>query len=1186
MQLKKIILKGFKSFPEKTVLEFNEGVTAIVGPNGSGKSNIIEAIRWVMGEQSAKNLRGERMNDVIFSGTKELHPLNIAEVELILDNSDYYLDIEYEEVSIIRRLSRNEGSTYMINQQECLLRDIVDLFMDSGLGKESFSIISQGQVEAVFNSKPEDRRSIFEEAAGVYKYKVRKEDAETKLEETQDNLNRIQDILYELESQVKPLEKQSKIAQDYLEKREKLTELDIGVTVWQIKNIAEKVKFDKQQHELISKKISETENEIEKLEKERSRQQQEITRIEIIQNELNEKLLETVQQKERVESSLKLLDEKEHHREFFIAEKNKSIQAHEQQIIRYQKELDANIMEQEKLNKTLSELQLQVEESNKKIKLLETDNHIQMDDLRNEYIELLQLQTSLKNEVNYLKQELKKSEYQKSKKSDDISKIIKNQKQIEKDSISNEEKHNNLRQSLEELLIAYKENEKSLQLNKKELNNYQNKILNISATINRAQAKQSSLKDMQENYSGYYAGVRSVMNQKDNLTGIVGTVAELIDIPEEYMNAIDTALGSTSQFIIVQDEKAGRNAINYLKNNKLGRATFLPQTIIKPRTINPNAKNKILNAPGFIGIASEIVKNDSNIQNIVDNLLGQTIIAKTLKEANQLARLINFQTRVVSLDGDIINAGGSMTGGGRKGNHTPVFSQKAELKKLSKIINSNKNDLVTLEEQIIKYENEETRLVQLEKQIREDGEEQRLLEQQFKNKTNNLQEELARINRELKVTEFEKDELDKDIGIQARQLDEKEKELTSTGLKVKSLDEQMHLLNTEQEDISEAQNKLSLEISKFNEKINETREQLASIRPNIENYKNQINENKISIEQLKLDIKQFDKNTENRSKEELKTIAHDKVKEQLLIEDKQSEIRENLKTIQTDFENVNDTINQLNKEYKNLTAQKSKLDIQISKNDVRMDHNLEYLVDEYKISYEEARFIQMPDETLKESEARVNSLKQSIEDLGPVNLNSIDEFKEINDRYQFLNIQQNDLIDAKENLIDTMQKMDAIVEKQFEETFEEIRIQFSKVFPKMFGGGHAELVLEDPSNLLNTGIEIIAQPPGKKLSNLSLLSGGERALTAISLLFSIIQVNPIPFCILDEAEAALDDSNVARFGKFLQEFEGDTQFIVITHRKGTMEYSDQLYGVTMQEKGVSKIVSVSLQEAREIDGVT
>lgn len=1187
MQLKKIILKGFKSFPEKTVLTFDHGVTGIVGPNGSGKSNIIEAIRWVMGEQSAKRLRGDRMNDVIFSGTHERKPLNIAEVELILDNSDGYLDVEFEEVSVLRRISRTGDSTYMINQQECRLRDISDLFMDSGLGRESFSIISQGQVEAVFNSKPEDRRGIFEEAAGVYKYKVRKQDAERKLDQTQENLDRVQDILYELEAQLEPLKKQSDIAQSYIDQKEQLTDLDVGVTVFKIKELIETIKEDKVKNDVLGEKLNDVLKNIEDLEHNQEKQKTVVQELEELRDELNRDLVEVVRKRERTEAALNLFDEKARHKEVFIQEKDTAIDRLTKQNSNLQEELAEVTQWFDKESKELKQFMNELKELEEKREYLEGDKAEQMEEIRSSYIEWLQKQTSLKNEKKYLEQELSRNRRDEEKTQSHIL-TLKQEVDTHKSQLADkEEAYQEVSQHLLSLLNDFNDLELTLSEKKEEAQRKNQRTQQTRQELERAKAKQGSLFDMQENYAGYYAGVRAIMQEKNRLEGIIGTVAELIEIPKAYLQAIDTVLGTRGQFVVVEDEKAGRSAINYLKQYKKGRATFLPITTIQSRYIPSSTQERIASIPGYIGIASELVKNKSDVQDIIDNLLGQTIVAETLESANIIARATQFRNRVVSLEGDVINAGGSMTGGGGRQNTTsPIFTQKVELDTLTKFIDQNEKVVLEMQAQ---QEHLEKELQELETQattVRIQGEETRLKEQQLKNEVEHLETEVNRLERQLKATSFEESEQKTLLEDYSTQLDILENDLVDITKKLEESNRRMELLSSEQENIDEEKEKIADGIQKVSEKRNDVREKLAEIRSNRQYLETQIDQNAEQISELKADIESFGTEMEVDSKEELESNLEKLIVKQSSIEEKQIEVKQSLQDENTKIAGLSEQLQKLNGRQQYLAEERSKLAVEISRNDVRMDHSLNYLVDEYKIGFEEAKLLKTPEISLEEAQKKVRLLKKGIEELGPVNLNSVAEYEHVNERYTFLSKQQNDLIDAKLQLYNTMDEMDAIVEKQFEETFLRIQEEFARVFPKMFGGGYAELVLSEPDNLLETGIEIIAQPPGKRLTRLSLLSGGERALTAISLLFAIIQVNPVPFCILDEAEAALDDANVIRFGRYLEEFEGDTQFIVITHRKGTMEHANQLYGVTMQEKGISKIVSVSLNEAQEIDGVT
>lgn len=1186
MQLKKIIIKGFKSFPDKTILNFDDGVTSIVGPNGSGKSNIIEAIRWVMGEQSAKTLRGNRMDDVIFSGTHQRKAINIAEVELILDNSDQYLSIDYEEVSILRRLSRSSGSTYKINQQECRLKDIVDLFMDSGLGKESFSVISQGEVEAVFNSKAEERRGIFEEAAGVFKYKVRKEDAKKKLDQTEDNLDRVRDILYELESQLEPLREQADIAKSYLNRKEKLTDLDISLSVSQIKSLNKKIKKNKREEKKLANQLEEVEKQLNVLEEKRSKKQLNIEANRKKFDDLNKKIIKIVRKKERIEASFQLFDEKNKHQKEFIQEKKKSIQdlnirnkEEEKKLIQIEK----NYREE---RKALQAVDQKIQDLEKQRSYLEKNQSVRIEELRIQYIDHLQKQTSLKNQYSYLEQEFSRNEIEKKKKEEKVLELKREIKESKKNLKEKKEKKELLKEELNSLSNEYQEKNKFLEKFKDKIGIVGQRISDTSNELEKAKAKKISLEEMQENYTRYYAGVRAVMREKAKLSGIISTVAESIEIPKDYLLAINTALGSSSQFVIVENEKDAQVAIQYLKSNKKGRATFLPLTNIRPLNIPRHRIETIKKMTGYLGIASDLVKNDERVGSIIENLLGRTILADTLSNANKIARAIRFSNRVVSIEGDIINAGGSMTGGGRQNNLNPIFSQKAELNHLKEIIQTKRKFLYELTKEQKDLKDRKEILNKKVESIRLVAEEKRLTEQKTKSQWKNFNESFNRISRELEASSFElkeKIELGKEYKEKLVSLNKSLKEIKKI---VEKANKNMELLTDEQESMDSKREQIYFKLENTRENRNTIREKIAREITRKEHSEYLIKENKDQMKQLENDMKSFNQDFSLSSKKEIEASFEEHCQKELKLEEKQKEIESQIQKMTVENENLTKKMEQANNRLKFLNDKKGKLTIELSKDDVKIDYLLDYLVEEYKISFEEARINSKLEIDFKEAKKRVRLLKKEIDELGPVNLNSIDEFKNINERYEFLSGQQSDLIEAKNTLFNTMDEMDLIVEKYFKETFDLVKKEFAKVFPKMFGGGHAELILTDPNNLLETGIEITAQPPGKKLTQMSLLSGGERSLTAISLLFSIIQVNPIPFVILDEAEAALDDANVIRFGQYLQNFQEDTQFIVITHRKGTMEQSDQLYGITMQEKGVSKIVGVSLKEASKIEGVT
>lgn len=1182
MQLKRLEIKGFKSFADKTIIDFTDGITAVVGPNGSGKSNIIEAIRWVMGEQSAKTLRGGRMHDVIFSGTDTRKAVNIAEVTLVLDNQDGFLPIDFEEVSIKRRINRNGDSDYYINKETCRLKDIVDLFMDSGLGKESFSIISQGQVEAIFNSKAEDRRSIFEEAAGVFKYKLHKEKAERKLFETQDNLDRVQDILYELNAQVEPLRKQKDSAESYVAQKEELTDLDIALSVLKINQYSKELTDSKETISRLSKEAEELQSSIEKETSEMKKHKHTLHESEVKRETIQANTIETVQQLERTEARLGLVEEREKHKDALLFEKEDNLKHARLQLEELENDRQTISDEYATQQRRVTHYKKEYNQLNEQLNRLTGNKEEALESLRADYIDAMQKKASLTNEVTYLERQLQQSTMQREKhnlSSENVQKALLVAKQ------SLEEKQGLLKEckaSIEHLLQDYKETKVSLDQIQEAFKQKTARLQQMESQLNRAQAKQSSLLEMQENYAGYFAGVKAVMTAKQSLNGIVGTVADLIDVPVDYTEAIDVVLGASSQFVVVEDEKSARDSIQFLKNKRAGRATFLPLTTIKKRSLSATYRYNASLVDGFVGVASELITYDDHVSHVIENLLGNTIVAKDLESANAIARAVQFNVRVVSLEGDMMNAGGSMTGGGgKRSSNAHLFSQKKEEKalrieidELEKSIQLRTNELTSDRERV----SELTERLEVKRLA---GEDHRLLERQLENDVDQFESSVVRLEREEKGLRYEFEEASSEVIRLTDQLKTVKENLLDAEQSRERIDDEMKQLSSEKEDRQSQQERIEKERALVMEDWNKARETLASVQSKKESIDLRIKDTQAMINSLTSQLDDLKTGEVLESKEELHDqLTHLKDKLATLKENERS-LKEEQSRVEANIASLEDSSELLQTKRVHILDEKNKLAIQFSRLDVSIDHLLNYLSEEYAISYEEAKLNQPVDLDVEYTQKRVKLLKKGIEELGPVNLASIEEYARVAERYEFLSTQQSDLLEAKAKLYDTMDQMDNEVKRRFLETFNQIKDQFALVFPRMFGGGKAELLLTDPDDLLHSGVEIIAQPPGKKLQSLSLLSGGERALTALSLLFAIIQVRPIPFCILDEAEAALDETNVTRFGRYLHEFASDTQFIVITHRKGTMEEADSLYGVTMKERGVSKLVSVHLKDMND-----
>ena len=1184
MYLKRIEIAGFKSFADRTKIEFEEGVTAVIGPNGSGKSNITEAIRWVLGEQSAKSLRGGKMPDIIFAGSESRKQLNIAEVTVVLDNTDNYLPLGFSEVSVTRRYRRTGESDFFINKKACRLKDIQDLFMDSGLGKESFSIISQGKVEAIFASKPEDRRGIFEEAAGVLKYKQRKRKAEQKLFETEDNLSRVQDIIYELEDQLTPLAAQSEAAKEFLALKKELTATDVSLTVAKIKQTRDSWESAKTDFEELSKTVEEKSRFIQQTE-------QQLGTLREKRGSLDEQL-ETGQQQllhlsealKQAEGQKALLSERSKNTQKTSAEYRETLNEQRKKKADAQANLQ-EVQAQQALKQTekialeekIQQLTNEAEKYKKSPKEL-------LEDLRGTYVELMQESANVSNELKYLERQYTQ-ETAKNQQSvtrfealrDQLEELTEQQSAVQTKTKTLEaqltEEQENYRRLAEEKNVAQQQLQKEQQL-----------MYDMMSQVQQARARQKSLQEIQENYSGFYQGVRSVLQHKEQLSGIVGAVAELIEVPEKYTLAIETALGASAQHIIVENEKDARQGITFLKKQRSGRGTFLPLTTIKPRSLGAHHYQAIKDVDGFLGIASELVSFSENVAPVMQNLLGAIVIARDLDSANLLARQLRYQVRVVSLDGDVMNAGGSMTGGATKqGNRGNLFNQGHELAEWTKRYEEINQALQAKEAFVRDLQAKVADQTESLETLRTQGEQTRLAYQEAQSSEERVATELTRLQKEQSLFSYEAKELESflnDYQVQKETLEFKQVELKTQQDKI---NQEIQQLNEESDQLEEKRAGINAELSRLQADYAVLDERLLYLDRQALGFEEQINEltNQIVNLENQLLALSSDSSDHEESEESLTqrltelATAREHLQEQLAV---WKEMRQSL---QQQVDQADSELTEANREQKQLLARQSQADVQKNRYELKLDNALAYLQEEYSLTFEGAEAQADPEIDQQVAQTEVSRLKQAIEKLGPVNLNAIEQYQQVEERYDFLTTQRDDLLSAKEQLFETMDKMDDEVKTRFFTTFQAIREKFNVVFPNMFGGGRAELVLTDPDDLLNTGIEIEAQPPGKKLQSLSLLSGGERALTAIALLFSIIQVRPVPFCVLDEVEAALDEANVARFGRYLSAFQNDTQFIVVTHRKGTMEAADVLYGVTMQESGVSKIISVRLEEVKE-----
>lgn len=1182
--LKRIEIAGFKSFADKTVIDFENSVTAVVGPNGSGKSNITEAIRWVLGEQSAKSLRGGKMPDIIFAGSDTRKQLNVAEVTVTLDNTDHYLPLDYNEISVTRRYRRTGESEFYINKQACRLKDIQELFMDSGLGKESFSIISQGKVEAIFSSKPEDRRGIFEEAAGVLKYKQRKKKAEQKLFETEDNLSRVQDIIHELAEQLAPLSVQSKTAKKFLRIKEDLTQTDIALMIAEIK--AAKKDWEEKQARLVqfNQELSSLTTQIQAQEEVLAGKRKQNLQADRQIEKGQQTLLALSESLKQAEGQKDVLLERTKHTQKSSAEYQTSLAEAQKKVRHFEKM-------QENLTKEVNEKEIEIQQA--QTQLMKTQHELEkyqkstkelLAELRDQYVDLMQEQANVGNELKYLErqylQETSKSKQALAKQSEVEASVL--ELTAKRQELSKKQEH------LQTGLAANKNELEKIQLNGKkyqdQLAQEQPKMYQLMNQVQQLRARQKSLQEIQENYFGFYQGVRLVLQHKQQLSGIIGAVAELIDVPSSFTLAIETALGGAAQHVIVENERDARQAITYLKQQRGGRATFLPLTTIKPRQLPAHILSQAEAVDGFLGIASEQVTFPDKIQTVVHNLLGTILLAKDLESANAIAQTIRYQYRVVSLEGDVMNAGGSMTGGANKrGNQGSLFSQNQELKQLTVAFEEADQQLQLQEKKVQELQQEVTILAEKQEVLRTQGEQLRLEEQEVTNHLQIIMNDLARFEKEKQVSNFETRELQQFIETYQKQQSELTARQSEIELQRQQIDEEIKSLSQESDQMEAKRAQVQAEKAQEQADLAVLKEQFNHLQIQLRGARVQKNE---ALERQESLEKQLANLTADFTDHEMTEESLEKKIGELSA--KREALQIELTTTKAQRENIQKEIDQIeivlaeqNRQQKIQLTEQSKLEVQKDRAEVLLDTHLGYLQTEYQISFEKAIADYEETEDVAASRVEVASLKEQIEDLGPVNLSAIEQFEQVNERHTFLATQRDDLLSAKNQLFETMEEMDDEVRTRFKEVFEAIRQEFKVVFPNMFGGGRAELVLTDPTDLLKTGIEIEVQPPGKKLQSLSLLSGGERALTAIALLFSIIQVCPVPFCILDEVEAALDEANVKRFGRYLSDFQDGTQFIVVTHRKGTMVAADVLYGVTMQESGVSKIVSVRMEDINE-----
>ena len=1189
MYLKGIELNGFKSFADKTLLTFEPGITSVVGPNGSGKSNISDAIRWVMGEMSAKSLRGSNMQDVIFAGTQARKPLGFAQVSITLDNTDRALDIDYSEVTVTRRVYRSGESEYYINGAACRLRDIHELFMDTGLGRDGYSIIGQGKVNEIISGRADDRRYIFDEAAGISKYRHRKDEAERKLLNTEDNLVRINDIVTELSGQLEPLLKQSQKAKKYLDLREEMKKLEVNVFMQTVDKLKRDIAETDEKFKIVTEQFL-------KIEAENKKGDEEIDRL----NELADSLDNEIEQK-RLEGSDTEVNIKGFLGDIDLLKNN--IASNEQLIGRIENEIDSwnkKIEEFDIATKLLDEQKAQKLES---VSALRT----QADEISAKSDEMTERVRMISDSINSIKADIIECLNDISTQKSRISSLEAFKKSFaeRKDAIEVQKESMGAELEQIEAMLAKnmadfdaaqkqaKEGKKAFQEIETQVFELENSALKIktdtedkATQLSRQISQLNMLREMERDFEGFAKSVKSILTAYDNgklkSAKVYGALSSLLDVPTEYVTAIEALLGNALQNVVVEDEQDAKTAIGYLKENNLGRVTFMPVSSINGRELEN--KKEVSTQKGYIGIASELVKNNSRYDGVIKSLLGRSVVVETIDDAILISKHFGYKFRIVTLEGELFNAGGSITGGSMN-KSTGILSRASQIKKLEAQSAQTKKELAVLERELqltdeklsalyaqrkgtdILVRGAEQELVRANAEL----EHTRQMAEAKKQSGESMESELMQLAEQISDTNEQLAEL-------INQTTKAELEIDNKNAEAAQKEKELESIDTERISLAEALNEKNIalvaaqkDVAAIEYRIGENKSQKEAAYDEIKAKENDIEETKSKTEQILLQIGEKEKEIEN---EKEKTSSISKMVEELITkrDDARKRIRESL-----------DEGKETREKMYALKEEQNRIDNKRVKIESELDNITTKMWEEYEVTYISAKEYEADIGPISTAKSRIGELRGNIRALGNVNVDAIEEYASVRERYDFLSNQQNDLQEAKQSLEKLIESIQEKMKKQFKEQFEIINQKFSATFAELFGGGRAELRLTDPTDILGSGVEIDAQPPGKKLQNLSLLSGGEMAFTAIALLFAILKVRPTPFCVLDEIEAALDESNVYRFADYVKKHSGKTQFILVTHRRGTMESADLLYGVTMQEKGVSKLLALKLDEAIKIN---
>lgn len=1187
MHLKRLEVQGFKSLADKLELQFNPGVTAVVGPNGSGKSNIADAVRWVLGEQSAKSLRGAKMEDVIFSGSDRRKSVGMAEVSITLDNSNAAFPLDYSEITVTRRVYRSGESEYYLNKSACRLRDIHELFMDTGIGREGYSIIGQGKIDEILSTRSEDRRTIIEEAAGIIKYKSRKQQAVKKLNDTEQNLIRVSDIIRELETQVGPLEEQSRRAGEYLAYKDELTDLEVNLVVSQVEEQKQKLAEIMSRDEGLKCRIIEAETRQRNLESEVEEHKLQTGKLDEKINQLQTEIYNTGLRVEKKEAEinaarLRIID-MESQRSALQNEVRELREKEAQERSRH----EADRQSMAKLHETITTEKDRLTKAERELSgiesLLQRDQEL-IEANKADIIDLLNELAGVKNALHSTENEIMNAG-RRMQQMDEQGQLLSKELQ----DTENREKDLEQKAGIIAAEIRTKGEDREELVRKRdviagELLEIRQDLDNKRSVYQDSVSRLRALRDLQKDYEGYYRGVKVVLAETgDNarLDGICGVVAELVKVPKEYETAIEVAMGSALQFIVTDTDEAARNAIEFLKTNKAGRATFLPLNTVRPA--GESVLTGLDGKEGVLGLADTLVKYDQKYTSIVKYLLGRTVIVDNIRTATGLARSVNFSLKTVTLDGDVVNPGGAMTGGFYKKSGPNLLGRLREIEEKELQKNSLEQEINCLEEAESTVRGKHADCSEQITAIEDRLQELHMVKNSLQKDFEVIRQEKERIRNALQIAVVEKEGLAKDI----RNAQERRDKLIISRQELQVQDEAARKGIGEKQSQVAAQETLKSELSK---EVTEIRVRLAALQQEEINYTTIIDRFNEVISEIDRQVQRKigQNNTLDLQEVSLKSDIECLLKEINELTLIRANTEETVNSLRNERQSNSALIMEKESLIKNLAREVAGIretvysaDIKRARFEIEIENSLAKLAEEYQMTYEEALLKKTEISSRREMTARARELKDAIQALGNVNLGAIEEYKRVSERYDFLGRQYSDLEQAKESLFRVIAEMDDIMTRKFGDAFSIINRNFGQVFVRLFGGGKAELILTDSDNILESGIDIVAQPPGKKPQHLSLLSGGERALTAICLLFAILKAKPSPFCVLDEIEASLDEANVDRFADYLREFADITQFVVITHRKGTMEAADVLYGMTMDDSGVSKMVSMKLSDGMD-----